>query len=513
MLRNFSKIPLIGPIRNRHVSKVLNETLLTPLSTPIPGFENYKTVTAGETIELFNSKITKLSNGLTVATERAYGTFCTIGVAVNSGCRYETFYPQGTTHLLQKLAFSSSLNYSDPGETEALISRGGALLDCQSTRDCFLYASSCFQKGQEDILSIIADTLHRPCLEDHELEGAKDIAASELNFLLRNPDPEPLINDWLHMAAFKLNTLGISKFANGDSVDKITKQDLYTYMSQYHAPGNMVIAGVGVDHDSFVASVNANFVEKVPIWESDKSLLKDKVPRLDDSFSQYTGGSIYKEADLSNKGLSIVEFPELTHFALGFDGTSFKSKDFVVACVMQSILGGGKSFSAGGPGKGMYTRLYMNVLRYNGSMYNAQAFNYSYADGGAFCIQIGDNPNNMTTAVDYTVNEFIQLTRGIPDDELSRAKHLLKSQLLMNLEQRPVMFEDLARQVLGHGVRKSPLEYIREIEAVTSEDIKRLMENMLNTIPTVVAYGNLKNMPSYEDICARIQAGRTHYKK
>jgi len=32
--------------------------------------------------------------------------------------------------------------------------------------------------------------------------------------------------------------------------------------------------------------------------------------------------------------------------------------DVVVECVMDTLLGGGSSFSAGGPGKGMYSRLY-----------------------------------------------------------------------------------------------------------------------------------------------------------
>lgn len=31
-------------------------------------------------------------------------------------------------------------------------------------------------------------------------------------------------------------------------------------------------------------------------------------------------------------------------------------------CVLNTMMGGGASFSAGGPGKGMYTRLYQNIL-------------------------------------------------------------------------------------------------------------------------------------------------------
>ena len=42
--------------------------------------------------------------------------------------------------------------------------------------------------------------------------------------------------------------------------------------------------------------------------------------------------------------------------------------------------------------------------------------------------------------------------------ELERAKTQLKSMLMMNLESRPVIFEDVGRQVLAIGKRKLPHE-------------------------------------------------------
>ena len=36
--------------------------------------------------------------------------------------------------------------------------------------------------------------------------------------------------------------------------------------------------------------------------------------------------------------------------------------DYIPLCVLNSLMGGGCHFSSGGPGKGMYTRLYTTVL-------------------------------------------------------------------------------------------------------------------------------------------------------
>jgi len=46
---------------------------------------------------------------------------------------------------------------------------------------------------------------------------------------------------------------------------------------------------------------------------------------------------------------------------------------------------------------------------------------------------------------------------------LQRAKTQLQSMLLMNLESRAVVFEDIARQVLATNHRKPPLHFIDAI--------------------------------------------------
>ena len=55
------------------------------------------------------------------------------------------------------------------------------------------------------------------------------------------------------------------------------------------------------------------------------------------------------------------------------------------------------------------------------------------------------------------------MSEGFNAQELNRAKAQLKSMMLMNLEMRPVQFEDTGRMIIGLGHRKSPLEFIHEI--------------------------------------------------
>ena len=88
----------------------------------------------------------------------------------------------------------------------------------------------------------------------------------------------------------------------------------------------------------------------------------------------------------------------------------------------------------------------------------------------------------------------------IDNVEFNRAKTQLKSMLLMNLESRPVIFEDIARQVLAQGKREDPENYIHKINAVTIQDIQRIASKMLTTKPAVAAIGTLSELPDYADI-------------
>jgi len=69
--------------------------------------------------------------------------------------------------------------------------------------------------------------------------------------------------------------------------------------------------------------------------------------------------------------------PGQVHVAIGLKGVDCSDKEVVAAAVLQSLLGGGDQFSAGGPGKGLTSRIFRNVLS-NPQVLTATSFNVSY---------------------------------------------------------------------------------------------------------------------------------------
>ncbi|XP_050578152.1 mitochondrial-processing peptidase subunit alpha [Bombus affinis] len=492
-------------------NKITRKSIVTPfppLTKPIPNLPKAIYATAKEEHQV--TKVTVLSNGLRVASENRFGQFCTVGVLLDSGPRYEIAYPNGISHFLEKLAFGSTQTYKNKDQIMLALEKHGGICDCQASRDTFVYAASAERRGLDTVVQILGDIVLRPQITEDEINAARQMIRFELESLLTRPEQEPILMDMIHAAAYRNNTLGLPKICPKENIDHIDRKILFEYLKHHYTPHRMVIAGVGVEHEDLVLAVQKYFVEKRSVWEEEGEKEQKKNSSIsvgkfsntvDASIAQYTGGYILEECNVpvyaGPSGL-----PELSHVVIGLEGCSHQDSDFVAMCVLNMMMGGGNSFSAGGPGKGMYTRLYTNVLNRYHWLYSATAYNHAYADTGLFYIHASCTPSHVRDMVEVIVHEMVTMTNNITDNELARAKKQLQSMLLMNLEQRPVVFEDIGRQVLATGSRKRPEYFIQAIDEISKDHVTNVARRLLKSPPSVAARGEVRTVPSIGDIQA-----------
>uniref|UniRef100_A0A8C6WWA0 Mitochondrial-processing peptidase subunit alpha n=1 Tax=Neogobius melanostomus TaxID=47308 RepID=A0A8C6WWA0_9GOBI len=476
--RTWSRVQRFGIAAYRRYSSTGGGYPNISLSSPLPGIP--KPVFASvDGQEKYETKITTLENGLKVASQNKFGQFCTVGILVNSGSRHEAKYPSGIGHFLEKLAFSSTAQYGSKDEILLTLEKHGGICDCQTSRDTTMYAVSAEVKGLDTVVSLLSDAVLQPRLVDEEIEMTKMAVRFELEDLNMRPDPEPLLTEMIHAAAYRGNTVGLPRFCPVENIDKIDKKVLHNYLRNYYCPERMVLAGVGIEHEQLVDCARKYLLNVKPAWDISTSA------NVDLSVAQYTGGIV-----------------KVTKYLQEI----FYEDDFIPFAVLNMMMGGGGSFSAGGPGKGMFTRLYLNVLNRHHWMYNATAYHHSYEDSGLLCIHASADPRQVREMVEIITKEFIQMAGSAGEMELERAKTQLKSMLMMNLESRPVIFEDVGRQVLSTGKRKLPHELCALISNVTARDIKRVTTKMLRSKPAVAALGDLTELPSYEHIQAALSS-------
>lgn len=110
----------------------------------------------------------------------------------------------------------------------------------------------------------------------------------------------------------------------------------------------------------------------------------------------------------------------------------------------------------GGPGKGMYSRLYTHILNHYPQIDHCSSFHHIYTDSSLFGLfasflpagsglRSGNTPGQILPHLIHQLS--LLLYTAIPSVELDRAKNQLKSSLMMALESRAVEVEDLGRQV------------------------------------------------------------------
>jgi processing peptidase subunit alpha len=114
------------------------------------------------------------------------------------------------------------------------------------------------------------------------------------------------------------------------------------------------------------------------------------------------------------------------------------------------------AFALGGPGKGMYSRLYTHVLNHYPQVDHCASFHHIYADSSLFGLfasffpagQQANTGNSPAQIFPHLVHQLsLLLYSPLATQELNRAKNQLKSSLVMALESRAVEVEDLGRQV------------------------------------------------------------------
>eukprot|EP01100_Stratorugosa_tubuloviscum_P007299 TRINITY_DN3050_c0_g1_i5.p1 TRINITY_DN3050_c0_g1~~TRINITY_DN3050_c0_g1_i5.p1 ORF type:complete len:330 (+),score=136.41 TRINITY_DN3050_c0_g1_i5:353-1342(+) len=195
----------------------------------------------------------------------------------------------------------------------------------------------------------------------------------------------------------------------------------------------------------------------------------------------YVGGELIVEID---------EASEIEHLIVAYKGPSLYDNDFYCLCILQTLLGGGTSFSSGGPGKGMYSNLFLNVLNRHYWVKKSIAFANAFRDCSLFGIACEVNCGSILNMAKVIHKEMLVVQNKISDIEFLRAKNQLKSSLFMQLEMRSVLLDDLGRQLLYYNQYISPQEHCIKIDSIEISDLQRVVTQLLASPPTIIAASN-----------------------
>lgn len=426
---------------------------------------------------------------------------------------------------------------------------GGNIM-CAASREAIAYQSTHFQKATPLAVSLIADTIANAQFTPEEVEAQREAARYEIREF--KSKPETYLPEVLHHVAYNGRTLGNPLFSPEERIDSIDTKLLLDTKKDWYRPDRMVIAGSGLDHQELIELVEKHFSSLkyipsvTPQLNTSTRLSSTQAPisphllvpgqpsslckSMTRAASYLYNSGAPPQAEIPNPrspvnytgGHQFIHDPslEFDHLYLAFEGSGIHDQDIYALATIQILLGGGGSFSAGGPGKGMYSRLYTHILNHYAQIDHCAAFHHIYTDSSLFGLFASFLPNTPhgqgNTAKDILPHLAHQLSlllyTPIPTSELNRAKNQLKSSMVMALESKSLEVEDLGRQVrLAFSLsgiisptspeqllvldRKVPLEEMCEkIDEVTTDSLRevatRVFGSKITKQATVVCMGH-----------------------
>jgi len=352
--------------------------------------------------------ITKLPNGLVVASLENNSPVFRVAAVVQAGAKYEPYESRGVTTLLRVFSNLSTKYVSRLGLTKNL-ERLGTNFQCIQTREQMIYSieglRNEFVHGSQFLVPVVCYPMFKP----HEIHDERE--RLEVDHTLYLQSPELQLNDLLHQAAFK-GGLSRSLSLSSDMINKLSHKQMYTYHSHYYTPDRISLVGSGCNHATLVQLADKfNFSPLDCVYTPGFGNLQliDSEPEP----SKYKGGEIRRDSQSS-----------LVHIALAFEGVSSKDEEGVLtSSLLNQIIGTGPNikWSSGS------NRLQRAAESVATSSCLVSSFNLHYSESGLFGIHIICNKNDTNQIVKSVWKEFNSILKnGINKEDFNIAKKNFK---------------------------------------------------------------------------------------
>ena len=453
------------------------------------------TATGGEAPALApGTEATTLASGLRVVSQETFTYMSAMGLVVGAGSAHEraALGTVGGAQLAEVCAWRGTTKRST-ADVLAAAERSGAYLHANAQREQTLYCVDALRDNAVAAGELLAEA----ALLGPDLSSAEDLDAAKTSLLLAWEDApqDARVRELIHEAAYgRTSPLGAPLLTPPDEVAKLDALTLANFRSTLFGPDRMVLAGAGIDHATLVGIAETYFEPFVP----------PRGPPPPAAPSPYVGGGATCEEKAPTPAGFAVDLDPPVRVAVAMRAPlgGWHGDDLIPLCVLQTLLGGGDSFSAGGPGKGMYSRLYREVLNRHYWVEGAECF-VSVHDAEGLLGIMGAAPAAYAGHLTEVLAAHLLRVGAEPvkRDELDRAKNMLKVNVLTQLESRLVLFEDLGRQYATFGKRQTLREMTDLVDAVTEEDILRIGATMLSRPPSIAAHGeDLSKVPAFDTI-------------
>jgi predicted Zn-dependent peptidase len=410
---------------------------------------------------------TVLPGGLRVVTEFLPSVrSVALGIWVGVGSRDEDIPHAGATHYLEHLLFKGTRKRTAL-EISAEMDAVGGEMNAFTAKEYTCYYARVLDADLPLAIDVLSDMVTSSLIESKDVDAERDVVLEEI--AMNEDDPSDVVHEAFTARLFGDTPLGRPILGTVDSINSITREQIFEHYRARYTPPHLVVAAAGnLDHDTVVRAVQAAFGPAL----SDSAGAAPAAPRLRDGGGLWDG---YGPA--AGSGVALASRPiEQANLVLGCEGLSRTDDRRFTLGVLNAALGGGMS-----------SRLFQEVREKRGLAYSVYSFASQHADTGLWGIYVGCLPAKADDVLSICTAEVAKVVEsGLTDAELERGKGQVRGGIVLGLEDPSSRMSRLGKSELVYPGLEPVDDVLAAIDAVTHDDIRAIAAEVL-TRPKVLA--------------------------
>ncbi|KAG7505768.1 cytochrome b-c1 complex subunit 2, mitochondrial-like [Solea senegalensis] len=415
-------------------------------------------------------QVSKLPNGLVIASLENYSPLCSVGLFVKAGSRYETAQNQGVSHVLRLAANLTTKNVSAFKICRGVEALGGSL-SVTSSRETMVYTADCPRDHLDTLLEFLVNVTTAQEFRPWEVDNLT--SRVKIDNALAQQCPQISVIEKLHEAAYK-NTLFNSLYCPDYMVGHVSSKQLQSFVEENFTTGRMALVGLGVKH-SVLRQVGEGLL-------SVRSGAGAPVAK-----SVYRGGELRMQNN-----------DALVHALIASEGGVTGSAEANAFTVLQRILGAGPHVKRG---SNITSQLSQGIAKATTQPFDATAFNVSYSDSGLFGLYTVAQADSTGEVIKAAIAQVCGVAEGnVSKADITRAKNQVKAEYMMSIESSETLMEEIGAQTLTTAAYQPPDGVLQTIDAITHDDVVKAAKKFMDGKKTMAASGHLINTPFVDEV-------------
>jgi predicted Zn-dependent peptidase len=369
---------------------------------------------------------------------------------VGAGSRYEDTKNNGIAHFFEHMAFKGSKKYPNAFVLSSIIEGLGGEFNAFTSKDYTGYYVKAPAKHADEVSDVLADMIQKPLLNKAEIDREKGVIVQEI--AMNEDTPQRWVFRLYENLLYKNTPLGMNVIGTKENVLGFNKGTFTSYIDKLYHPNNSIYVLAGG-------------------LTSNGKLIEDYIKIVESKFKNWKKsevGNFERIQDKQNKPEVLLRYKksEQAHLCIGYRTFGDEDQKKYALSVLTAILG-----------NGMSSRLFMEVREKRGLCYSIGSYTDHYHEVGNFLTYAGisTDESRVIETISVIVDEYNKVSdKGVSEEELLRAKELLKGRLILSLEDSFNIAYVYGKELLTTGKLTPVKTLLEKIDEVTAEDVRSL---------------------------------------